>query len=86
MVSGLESPPNLVRTRSSKPWSTQTCRKEPSFVMIVVLEMMNSHLYEFNGKIFLQQVGGHLGHHATCAVARVLMNFLDGKWMKARSF
>ena len=48
--------------------------------MIGVLQMMNSHPYEFNGKMFLQQAGGPIGLRATCAVARTVMNYWDGKW------
>ena len=51
-----------------------------TMVQIGVLTMMNTHLYEFNGRIYLQQSGGPIGLRATCAVARVVMNFWDGKW------
>ena len=33
----------------------------------------------FNNKIYLQQAGGPIGLWATCAVARVVMNFWDKK-------
>ena len=49
-------------------------------VMIGVLEMMNSHLYQFNNKIYPQQSGGPIGLLATCAVARIVMNYWDEKW------
>ena len=52
-----------------------------TMVQIGVLTMMNTHLYEFGGKIFLQKDGGPIGLRATCAVARVVMNFWDAKWM-----
>ena len=41
-----------------------------TMMMIGVIEMMNSHLYMFNNKIYLQQVGGPIGLGATCAVSR----------------
>ena len=78
---------------TSKPENDENWRfpiKEPTdlqkktifatMVMIGVLEMMNSHLYQFNNKIYLQQAGGPIGLRATCAVARIVMNFWDKKW------
>ena len=50
-------------------------------VQIAVITMMNTHLYEFNGKIYLQQQGGPIGLRATCAVARIVMNYWDACWM-----
>ena len=50
-----------------------------TMMMIGVLEMMKSHLYMFNNKIYLQQAGGPIGLWATCVVARVVMNFWDKK-------
>ena len=50
-----------------------------TMVQIAVLTMMNTHLYEFNGKIYLQQAGGLIGLSGTCAVARVAMNYWDAK-------
>ena len=44
--------------------------------------MMNTHQYSFNGKTFLQQAGGPIGLRATCAVARVIMNAWDTKWLE----
>jgi hypothetical protein len=52
-----------------------------TMVQIGVITMMNTHLYEFNGKIYLQQAGGPIGLRATCAVARVVMNHWDAEWM-----
>ena len=42
--------------------------------------MMNSRLYMFNSKNYIQQAGGPIGLRATCAVARVVMNYWDKKW------
>ena len=50
-------------------------------IQIAVVTMMNTHLYEFNGKIFLQQAGGPIGLRGTCAVARVVMNHWDTLWI-----
>lgn len=41
---------------------------------------MNSHVYEFAGNFYLQLSGGPIGLRATCAVARVVMNYWDRKW------
>ena len=46
-----------------------------------VITMMNTHLYEFNGKIFLQQAGGPIDLRGTCAVERVVMNHWDTLWI-----
>ena len=51
-----------------------------TMVQIGIIIMMNTHLYTFNTKIFLQQEGGPIGLRATCAVARVTMNAWDVKW------
>ena len=52
-----------------------------TIVQIGVLVMMNTHLYNFNGSTFLQCEGGPIGLRATCAVARVVMNEWDARWM-----
>ena len=44
---------------------------------IGVIVMMNTHLFRWNGKIFLQRKGGPIGLRSTCAVARVTMLFWD---------
>ena len=49
-------------------------------VQIGVLTVMNTHVYEFNGKLYLQQVGGPIGLRATCAIARIVMNHWDKAW------
>ena len=51
-------------------------------IKIGVIVMMNSHVYEFNGDIFLQRAGGPIGLRSTCAVARVMMNVWDARWME----
>ena len=49
---------------------------------IGVLTMMSTHRYSFAGKTYLQNSGGPIGLRATCAVARVVMNTWDTKWME----
>ena len=44
--------------------------------------MMNTHLYTFNGKIYLQQEGGPIGLRSTCAIARIVMNEFDARWLE----
>ena len=51
-------------------------------VQIGVLAMMNTHQYTFNGKTYLQLAGGPIGLRATCAVARVVMNVWDARWLE----
>ena len=46
---------------------------------IGVIVMMNSHLFRWDGKIFLQRQGGPIGLRSTCAVARITMMYWDGK-------
>ena len=41
--------------------------------------MMISHLFQWDGKIFLQRQGGPIGLRSTCAVARITMMQWDGK-------
>ena len=48
-------------------------------VRIGVIVMMNTHLFRFDGKIFLQKEGGPIGLRATCCVARITMLHWDGK-------
>ena len=51
-------------------------------VRIGVIVMMNTHLFRWNGKIFLQKKGGPIGLRATCCVARITMLHWDGKLMR----
>ena len=53
-----------------------------TIIQIVVLVMMSTHVYSFDGKIFLQQEGGPIGLRSTCAVARVVMNEWDMAWLE----
>ena len=52
---------------------------------IGVMSMMNTHLFQWAGKFYLQRKGGPIGLRATCAVARVTMLFWDEKLMKKMS-
>ena len=53
-----------------------------TIVQIGVLVMMNTHLYTFDGKIYLQQEGGPIGLRSTCAIARIVMNEFDARWLE----
>ena len=48
-------------------------------VRIGVVVMMNTHLFRWDGRIFLQKKGGPIGLRATCCVARITMLHWDGK-------
>ena len=43
--------------------------------------MFRKHFYTFGGKNFLQSEGGPIGLRGTCAVARVIMQIFDRKWI-----
>ena len=51
-------------------------------VKIGVLIMMNTHVYTWNGESFLQKAGGPIGLRSTCAVAGVVRNKWDWRWME----
>ena len=50
-------------------------------VKVGVLLMMNTHVYSWDGASYLQGGGGPIGLRSTCAVARVVMNEWDAKWL-----
>ena len=50
-------------------------------VKVGVLLMMNTHVYSWDGESYLQGGGGPIGLRSTCAVARVVMNEWDAKWL-----
>ena len=79
------------KTQLSKAWS-DTKREVPkqlrwkiiSHVLeIAVLVAMNTHLYEFDGKIYRQRVGGPIGMRFTACLAPVIMMLLDLAWLKS---
>ena len=51
-------------------------------VRIGVIVMMNTHLFRWDGRIFLQRKGGPIGLRATCCVARITMLHWDGKLLE----
>ena len=51
-------------------------------VKVGVLLMMNTHVYSWDGESYLQGGGGPIGLRSTCAVARVVMNEWDAKWLE----
>ena len=50
-------------------------------VEIAVIVFMNTHMYEFMGKTYLQQFGGPIGMRATASLAAVVMKVFDVAWM-----
>ena len=46
---------------------------------IGIIVMMNTHLFQWDGKFYLQRKGGPIGLRATCATARITMLFWDEK-------
>ena len=50
-------------------------------IQIGVVTMMNTHVYDFDGEIFLQKTGGPIGLRSTCAVARITMSYWDARWL-----
>ena len=42
-------------------------------VKVGVLIMMNTHMYSWDGKAYLQQAGGPIGLRSTCCIARLVM-------------
>jgi hypothetical protein len=50
-------------------------------VKIMLLVMMNTHIYTWDGETLLQTAGVPIGLRSTCAVARVVMNEWNAKWM-----
>ena len=49
--------------------------------MIATKFMFKSHLYTFAGKLFKQEAGGPIGLRGTCAIARLVMQMWDHKWL-----
>ena len=50
-------------------------------VKIGVLIMMNTHVYTWNGESYLQSAGCPIWLRITFAVARVVMNEWDARWL-----
>ena len=50
-------------------------------IKVGILVMMNTHVYAWNGETYLQRSGGPIGLRSTCAVARVVMNVWDARWL-----
>jgi hypothetical protein len=42
--------------------------------------MMNTHVYSFDGEMYLQTAGGPIGLRSMCAVARITMSTWDARW------
>ena len=66
------------------PMSMTEAEKRMVVAMVVkvgILVMMNTHVYSWNGHSYLQRAGGPIGLRSTCAVARVVMNEWDVRWL-----
>ena len=51
-------------------------------VMKIATEFMfKSHIYTFAGKMYKQKTGGPIGLRGTCAIARLVMQVWDKKWL-----
>ena len=50
-------------------------------VKVGVLMIMNTHVYSWDGESYLQGGRGPIGLRSTCAVARVVMNEWDARWL-----
>ena len=44
--------------------------------------MSQSHIYTFSGKLYKQKAGGPIGLRGTCAIARLVMQMWDSKWLE----
>ena len=55
-------------------------------IQIGVLTMMGTHVYSFDGNLFLQKAGGPIGLRSTCAVARITMSEWDARWVELMSY
>ena len=62
------------------PWAELTDHEKRMIVATIV--KMNTQIYTWNGETFIQTAGGPIGLRSTCAVARVVMNEWDAKWME----
>ena len=51
-------------------------------VRIATQFMFKSHVYTFAGKFYKQQSGGSIGLRGTCAIARLIMQMWDHKWLE----
>ena len=54
-------------------------------VQIGVIGQMNTHVYTFDGEMFLQKAAGPIGLRSTCAVARITMSTWDARWQRMRA-
>ena len=49
--------------------------------MMATRVMFKNHLYTFGGRTFRQKKGGPIGLRGTCAIARLVMQIWDAKWL-----
>ena len=51
-------------------------------VVIAARHIMENHLYTFNGRVYRQSKGGPIGVELTGVLARIVMLWWDGKYLK----
>ena len=49
-------------------------------IKIAIKTLFNKHYYTFGGKMYHQDEGGPIGLRATCAIARMVMQYFDKGW------
>ena len=60
------------------------CKLVVGYVLeISVLVAINIHLYELDGKVYLQQIGGPIGMRFTAYLTVDFMNLWDMAWMES---
>merc|ERR1711873_72834 len=54
-------------------------------VEVLVNLVMSTHVYTFNGKVYLQRDGGPIGLRSTACLAALIMKLLDRAWIELAS-
>ena len=49
-------------------------------IKIAIKTLFTKHYYTFGGKMYQQNEGGPIGLRATCAIARMVMQYFDKGW------
>ena len=49
---------------------------------LAVLTVMSTHIYSFEGELFLQVIGGPIGLRSTAAIANLIMKIWDSTYLK----
>ena len=51
-------------------------------IELAVLTVMSTHIYSFEGELFLQVIGGPIGLRSTAAIANLIMKIWDSTYLK----